>query len=628
MADFQPRFVDLVRNYTSTQGTGAFVLGPSVNGFTGFGSALQTGDSFYYSAIGIDKPAEREIGRGTLQANGTISRTPLAGSLTNFSNGTKSIALIAPSEWFNTVQASVAAAPAGAATRAALAASALHQGPALLTERGREGLFAFDSANLSSAVASDPRQGVYIAPASDPSGSSGAWVRKFSGPVNVRWFGAVGDDATNDGAAFQGALAYLNAVGQSADAYGYPGRSTQSLFIPAGRYFLGTNTLDVVSTLIIEGEGNGSEAAQASVLRWSAGVTGIRIQATTTSGDSATGLSLAYSGDGSIIRNLQLYGSGTVNGAGHAIHMRARATVQDVFIDHWQGNGVNIVADAGSGNGNANLWRLERLVIQNCQNGVLASGGDTNAGVGYMVSVLANRAWGVDDSSFLGNSWEACHSAGNGSGAYRTTSSSNSSVFNGCYDESGQPACAFAGHTLVIGGTHGAGLGGWGGYLSVQGTSLVAADDLLVNDNIDARGANHTIGPQSGASDATTFFYTANVNHYLWGKYKDGTWIGWLNFHYNFGLDLNAQQSGSRIALQNQGNDVVSVDSAGANLAAGKVLKVSGTQVVASRRAGWAAATGTATRTTFATASVTLPQLAEHVKALIDDLVAHGLIGA
>ncbi|MFL6848110.1 MAG: hypothetical protein ACJ8EI_07040, partial [Sphingomicrobium sp.] len=84
MADFQPRFVDLVRNYSSTQGTGAFVLGPAVNGFTGFGSALQTGDSFYYSTIGVDKPAEREIGRGTLLANGSISRTPISGSLTNF----------------------------------------------------------------------------------------------------------------------------------------------------------------------------------------------------------------------------------------------------------------------------------------------------------------------------------------------------------------------------------------------------------------------------------------------------------------------------------------------------------------------------------------------------------------
>jgi hypothetical protein len=36
----------------------------------------------------------------------------------------------------------------------------------------------------------------------------------------------------------------------------------------------------------------------------------------------------------------------------------------------------------------------------------------------------------------------------------------------------------------------------------------------------------------------------------------------------------------------------------------------------------WGAPTGTATRTTFATGSVTLPQLAERVKALIDDITA------
>lgn len=44
--------------------------------------------------------------------------------------------------------------------------------------------------------------------------------------------------------------------------------------------------------------------------------------------------------------------------------------------------------------------------------------------------------------------------------------------------------------------------------------------------------------------------------------------------------------------------------------------------------AGWGAPTGTATRTTFATGSVTLPQLAERVKALIDDLTTKGTIGA
>jgi hypothetical protein len=57
---------------------------------------------------------------------------------------------------------------------------------------------------------------------------------------------------------------------------------------------------------------------------------------------------------------------------------------------------------------------------------------------------------------------------------------------------------------------------------------------------------------------------------------------------------------------------------------------VDNTQVVKNRMPGWALATGTATRTTFVTSTVTLPQLAEHVKALIDDLHAtagHGLLG-
>src|SRR5437868_3887060 len=105
MADpFTPKFVDLVRNTATTTGTGNFVLGPAVNGFTGFAQALQPGDRFYYSAIGIDKPAEREVGRGTLLAGGAISREPISGAKTNFTIGSKSVALIAAAEWFASVQ--------------------------------------------------------------------------------------------------------------------------------------------------------------------------------------------------------------------------------------------------------------------------------------------------------------------------------------------------------------------------------------------------------------------------------------------------------------------------------------------------------------------------------------------
>lgn len=58
----------------------------------------------------------------------------------------------------------------------------------------------------------------------------------------------------------------------------------------------------------------------------------------------------------------------------------------------------------------------------------------------------------------------------------------------------------------------------------------------------------------------------------------------------------------------------------GLNLVAGRTYQINGVTVAGPRKTGWATATGTATRTTFATGSVTLPQLAERVKALIDDL--------
>jgi len=56
-------------------------------------------------------------------------------------------------------------------------------------------------------------------------------------------------------------------------------------------------------------------------------------------------------------------------------------------------------------------------------------------------------------------------------------------------------------------------------------------------------------------------------------------------------------------------------------------IRNGGTRVVGSRKGGWGAPTGTAERAAFDTASVTTAQLAQRVKALIDDLWLHGLIG-
>ena len=55
-----------------------------------------------------------------------------------------------------------------------------------------EDAFKFSTANLSAAVSMDPRQGLYIAPLSDVTGASGAWVRVVTGDyLEARWFGTI-----------------------------------------------------------------------------------------------------------------------------------------------------------------------------------------------------------------------------------------------------------------------------------------------------------------------------------------------------------------------------------------------------------------------------------------------------
>lgn len=60
----------------------------------------------------------------------------------------------------------------------------------------------------------------------------------------------------------------------------------------------------------------------------------------------------------------------------------------------------------------------------------------------------------------------------------------------------------------------------------------------------------------------------------------------------------------------------------------GNGLAVNGAQVVGSRSTGWSAPTGTASKATFATSSVSTANLAQFVFAMYNAMVSHGLIGA
>jgi hypothetical protein len=96
--------------------------------------------------------------------------------------------------WKETVLAGTfvitAAAGSSVSNRALLAAIAapVANQSAILTEAGYEGLFVFSAANLSAQVAADPQQGIYVAPSTDLTGASGAWVRKLDSTLSIGLF--------------------------------------------------------------------------------------------------------------------------------------------------------------------------------------------------------------------------------------------------------------------------------------------------------------------------------------------------------------------------------------------------------------------------------------------------------
>lgn len=67
----------------------------------------------------------------------------------------------------------------GSRNELAAATGASNQDDAYLTEPSYEGKFIFSNSNLSAQVAADPTRTNYVAPASAPTGASGAWVRHF-----------------------------------------------------------------------------------------------------------------------------------------------------------------------------------------------------------------------------------------------------------------------------------------------------------------------------------------------------------------------------------------------------------------------------------------------------------------
>jgi hypothetical protein len=156
--------------------------------------------------------------------------------------------------------------PSTVATIADLAALVGRPAVVFTLDRGG-GQWTWASGDQSANVTNDPQKGLWVAPASAPTGASGAWKRIYSGGVNVLWFGAAGDSVADDTAAFQACINTMIARTNAGGGFG------ATITIPNGEYKLtGTLSLRVAGNIVpglrFQGEG-GYPGKSGTRLRWS-----------------------------------------------------------------------------------------------------------------------------------------------------------------------------------------------------------------------------------------------------------------------------------------------------------------------------------------------------------------------
>ena len=122
------------------------------------------------------------------------------------------------------------------------------------------------------------------------------------------------------------------------------------------------------------------------------------------------------------------------------------------------------------------------------------------------------------------------------------------------------------------------------GSLTVDGTTF-AKGNLTVGGSLNVTSPNTAFGPQSGpASDSNFYVDNTNYNSFIYMRsWSAGLpqFEGWVRGRRGFGVEINGA---GRLALQCDAATVASVTSTALEVAAGKVLKVGGTQVIGTQQ--------------------------------------------
>lgn len=296
------------------------------------------------------------------------------------------------------------------------------------------------------------------------------WKRVYSGGVDVRWFGAVGDGTNHQLSAYFASLAaaqaiypHVTALTQSIDwaafqaAHNSLGIGVTSIggeiAVPATKYgYYLSDTLQIRKRVTVRGANRGEQqTTSAARLIFPPNTTGIRLYSVL---DPANGTS--EGADFSNLKALNLWCNNKAGSStGHGIESTCAIVMEDVVARDFAQHGVYVHGQTGTGAyGNVDCSRLVGVrCVTNGGDGIHLNGNDANVITLINCSCANNAGYGYYDNAAYCNTYIGCHEAGNTTGSYYNLNSTGlGGVYVGCYQEGGSAGPNFSASTLVIGG--------------------------------------------------------------------------------------------------------------------------------------------------------------------------------